>query len=195
MTAARVLRNDPLLEAARDAAPAGVRAELVDGALLMAPAPVLAHQNASAELTALLRTAPKLRWRRGDTTQPPTGWRIVPVPELHLGAMPDKSNPDLAGWRAEGAPKLTDNPILVVPDWVCEVLSPSTEKTDRGVKFPMFASHGVRHAWIIDVETQRLEVFLLDRGALREVARFEGDATVTAEPFAELSFELGSLWE
>ena len=39
----------------------------------------------------------------------------------------------------------------VVPDWVCEVLSPSTQSLDRTVKLPLFAEHGVPHVWLVEL--------------------------------------------
>ena len=195
MTAAIELRNDPRLAAARDAAPDGVRAEIIDGALFMAPAPRSLHQLVAAELTTQLKGAKVYRRKRlPDGTLPPGGWYLLPVPELHLGPRPDISNPDLAGWRSERAPSLADAAIHAPPDWVCEVLSPSTEAYDRGTKLPMFARYGVSHAWLVDPEQRRVEVYRLDRGALREVARHEADARVSLEPFTELSVDLGELW-
>ncbi|MDP3274055.1 MAG: Uma2 family endonuclease, partial [Deltaproteobacteria bacterium] len=158
MTVAVTLHNHPEIEQARAQAPAEVRAEIVSGALLMAPAPRTRHQVASANLYLVLQQEITRRRRQGPPSQP-GAWRLIPVPELHLGVGPDKLNPDLAGWRTERAPSLDDYPIVIAPDWVCEVLSPSTEAHDRAVKLPAFASHGTTHAWLIDPELKRLEVY------------------------------------
>ena len=70
-------------------------------------------------------------------------------PELHLGS--HVVVPDLAAWRRERLPALPDTAwIEVAPDWVCEVLSPSTERYDRGEKRAIYADAGVRHVWHID---------------------------------------------
>ncbi|MFO0558479.1 MAG: Uma2 family endonuclease [Polyangiales bacterium] len=191
MTAARTLSNDPRVEAARAAADPALRAEIVDGVLLMAPAPLSRHQAAQGALFALLRRA--LRFDN-DRTSPPSGWVFIQVPELHLGVGPDKCNPDLCGWRASRAPSLDDSPIAIVPDWICEVLSPSTESFDRGSKMPAFARHGVESAWLVDPELRQLEVYRLDRGSLREVARYQGNDRVCAPPFESESFDLSELW-
>ena len=45
----------------------------------------------------------------------------------------------------------------VVPDWNCEIFSPSTKSTDREEKMPLYARYGVRFAWLIDPETATLE--------------------------------------
>jgi Uma2 family endonuclease len=192
MTAARILGNDPYLEAVRDAAPSGRRAELVSGSLLMSPAPLNVHQLAQGALHALLRAAVGVR-RRGGGGPPPSWWFLL-GPELHLGPLPDKTNPDIAGWRVERAPDVHLYPITAAPDWICEVLSPSTETFDRGTKLPAFAGHGVAHAWLVDPDARRLEVYRRSSAAMREVARFEGDTVVRAEPFDSVELDLAELW-
>ncbi len=51
---------------------------------------------------------------------------------------------------------------LSAPDFVAEVLSPSTQGADRGVKFEDYAAHGVMEYWIIDSEHERIEQYLLE---------------------------------
>jgi Uma2 family endonuclease len=189
--AARSLRNDPVIEEHRERAPKGVRAEIVAGALLMSPAPKSGHLNAQGELLAKLLSQRALRLGG----PPPRGWRFLLTPELHLGLGPDKLNPDLAGWRAARAPALSEYPITKVPDWVCEVLSPSTERSDRGTKLPLFGEHGATHAWLVDPDARTLEVFRLSAAGARAIGTYSGDAVVRAEPFEEVELELGSLWE
>jgi Uma2 family endonuclease len=59
--------------------------------------------------------------------------------------------PDLAGWRVERMPSLPETAYFeLAPDWVCEVPSKSTESVDRQQKLPLYATHGVRHAWLVD---------------------------------------------
>ena len=101
-------------------------------------------------------------------------------PELHLGT--DVLVPDLAGWRTERAiwPRGTAY-IDVAPDWVCEVLSPSTEAFDRAEKMPAYAQYGVKHAWLVDPENQSLEVYELSAGVLRQRgSAFRGHVRVVA---------------
>ena len=63
----------------------------------------------------------------------PGGWIILDEPELHLGE--DVLVHDLAGWRRTTLPELPDDAFLTVrPDWVAEVLSPSTQRKDRTLK-------------------------------------------------------------
>src|SRR5262249_41627290 len=78
----------------------------------------------------------------------PGGWLILFEPELHLGD--EIVVPDLAGWRRERLPLAPDAAFFTVPpDWICEVLSRSTEKMDRVEKMPLYASFGVSFAWLV----------------------------------------------
>jgi Uma2 family endonuclease len=104
--------------------------------------------------------------------------------------------PDLAGWRVERLPEFPDTAYFtVVPDWICEVMSRSTESIDRGEKLPLYAAHGVRHVWLIDPIVKTLEVHALgDEGRWRQVQVHEGDVRVRAAPFEAVELELSALW-
>ena len=80
------------------------------------------------------------------------------------------------------------------PDWVCEVVSTSTEATDRGDKMPIYANEGVRHAWLVDPIARTLEVFRLEGAGWRVVGTWRDDAVVRAEPFDAIEIELAALW-
>ena len=125
----------------------------------------------------------------------PGGRWILDEPELWLVDF-EPVVPDLAGWRVERMPDLPDTAYFtVVPDWICEVLSKSTESIDRGEKLPLYAAHGVRHAWLIDPIAKTLEVHVLgDEGRWREVQVYEGDVRVRAAPFEAVELELSALW-
>jgi len=171
-------------------APERVIAEVVDGVLHTQPRPAIPHARASSELGALL-SGPFDRGKGG-----PGGWVLLDEPELHLGAEPDIVVPDLAGWRRERMPKLPmDAAFLVLaPDWLCEVVSPSTQAFDRRDKMNLYAREGVRHAWLVDPLTQLLEVWHLEHGRWVRLGTWRGDARVRAEPFEGLELELGALW-
>ncbi|MGH8524967.1 MAG: Uma2 family endonuclease, partial [Gammaproteobacteria bacterium] len=124
----------------------------------------------------------------------PGGWWILDEPELHLGR--DILVPDLAGWRRERMPALPETAYFEIsPDWVCEVLSPSTAQMDRVDKLGIYATHGIAHAWLIDLDAKTLEVFSLQEGHWRlELALKESDE-VRAPPFDAIAFSLAALWE
>jgi Uma2 family endonuclease len=114
-------------------------------------------------------------------------------PELHLGE--HVAVPDLAGWRRERLPALPKTAwVEVPPDWACEVLSPSTERYDRGDKRLIYAEAGVAHVWHVNPVLRMLEVYELREGKWVTLDVFFDDQEVAAAPFAEISFPLNWLW-
>src|SRR5262245_30527601 len=114
------------------ALPENVVGEILDGELYVQPRPAAAHAGSASGLGVLLG-APFRYGRDG-----PGGWMILDEPELHLGS--DVVVPDLAAWRRERMPELPHVPAIeLAPDWVCEVLSPSTVKIDRAKKLAIYA--------------------------------------------------------
>src|ERR1044071_1014262 len=126
-------------------APANQIAELIDGVLRVSPRRAKPHALAASALGGEL-IRPFRRGRGG-----PGGWFILHEPELHFDA--DVLVPDLAGWRCERMPVLTtDEPYFtLVPDWICEILSPSPAKLDRADKLPIYARAQIRHAWLVEI--------------------------------------------
>jgi Uma2 family endonuclease len=123
----------------------------------------------------------------------PGGWWIVYELELHLGR--DVVVPDWAGWRRSRVPMMPDAPwCSVAPDWVCEILSPSTASLDRVKKLAVYAREQVRHAWLIDPTARTLEVLRLEGGRWMVLATHAGTETVRAEPFEALELALRDLW-
>jgi Uma2 family endonuclease len=103
--------------------------------------------------------------------------------------------PDLAGWTHERMPTIPrDRRFEVVPDWVCEILSPTTVSKDREIKMPLYAGYGVRHAWLVDPMARTLEASELRGGAWTELGRFAGDHRVTVAPFDAITIALSDLW-
>lgn len=82
----------------------------------------------------------------------------------------------------------------LAPDWICEVLSPSTSSLDRVRKMPVYAREGVRWAWLLDPIQRTLEVFELQNGRWQVVRTWEGSAKVRALPFDAVELDLSSLW-
>src|ERR1700690_2368947 len=104
--------------------PAHLVAEIVDGELIPSPRPAARHATAASALGEEL--GPPFKRGRGG----PGGWVILDEPELHI--VGQIMVPDLAGWRRERMPEIPDVAFFeLAPDWVCEVLSPSTAALDR----------------------------------------------------------------
>jgi Uma2 family endonuclease len=115
-------------------------AEIFDGDLYASPRPAVPHLNAASALLTEIR---KSFHHAG-----PLGWVILSEPELHLRR--DVLVPDLAGWRRTRMPNVPgDAYIALAPDWICEVLSASTEAIDRGKKLRIYARERVAHAWLL----------------------------------------------
>jgi Uma2 family endonuclease len=168
-------------------APENKVAEILDGELFLSPRPASPHAVASSRLGFDLG-GPFDRGRGG-----PGGWWILYEPELHLGE--DVLVPDVAGWRRERMASIPPVPYFTLPpDWVCEVLSPSTERIDRAKKLRIYAGAGVAHAWLVDPLQRTLEVLRLHEGAWTIVSVFEGSERVRAEPFDAVELDLGGLW-
>lgn len=188
----------PMIEAARKRAtyedvlavdPRKV-AQVVDGVLYTQPRPSLLHAQVTTELTSTLN--PPFRHGRGG----PGGWIFLIEPELHLGPEPDILVPDLAGWRRSRMPRVPAQPYhTLAPDWLAEVLSPSTARFDRGLKLPVYASEGVGHAWLLDPIARTVEVLRLDGVGYRLVGTWGGDEDARLEPFEDVTIELRSLWD
>jgi hypothetical protein len=124
----------------------------------------------------------------------PGGWLILNEPELHLGE--DIVVPDLAGWRRERMSVVPDAAFITVPpDWICEVLSRSTEKTDRTEKMPIYASFGVSYAWLVHPRRRTLEAFRLHEGKWLAIAVYKDTDRARIEPFDAIELDLAVLWD
>ncbi|MEZ4453914.1 MAG: Uma2 family endonuclease [Nannocystaceae bacterium] len=170
------------------AAPEHRVAEIVDGELYLHPRPAMPHAIAASALGEEL--GPPFKRGRGG----PGGWIIVDEPELHLGG--DVLVPDLAGWRRERLPEVPDAPFLeLAPDWLCEVLSPSTQRLDRGPKLRIYGRAGVSHVWFVEPRDRTLEILERQGDRWTILDHFEGDAKIRARPFEAIELELAALWE
>lgn len=180
----------PSLYEQLEALPEGLTGEILDGQLHTQPRPTLEHGYTETSLAGEL-VNPFQRGRGG-----PGGWLIVMEPELHFIRDTEVGVPDLAGWRRERLPALpkAEHRALVVPDWVCEILSPSTERKDREVKMPIYARFGVAYAWLVDPRAHTLDAYALEAGAWRAIGRFAGGARVSVAPFEAVTISLDDLW-
>jgi Uma2 family endonuclease len=169
------------------AVPSHLVAEIIDGDLLTHPRPSPRHSITSNALAYEL-TGPFQKSRGG-----PGGWVFAGEPELHLG--PQVLVPDLAGWHRKRLSAYPETSYFtVVPDWICEVLSASTERRDRAVKKRKYAEAGVSYLWIVDPRQQLLEAFSLLDGRWLASGAWTAAETVAAPPFDAITFSLADLW-
>lgn len=169
------------------ALPEDVKAEVVAGELWTSPRPLPAHGNIQVALSSEL--FPFDRGRGG-----PGGWWLVIEPDVRLGPH-DIVSPDLVGWRKARVPNFPlERPIEIVPDWVCEVLSPSNASRDRTKKADLYLRAGVPFYWLIDPEARTLEALAAESGRwVRLGAWTDGDVARVA-PFDALELEVGVLF-
>jgi Uma2 family endonuclease len=168
-------------------APEHVVAEIIAGELRLSPRPAGPATAVASVLGEEL--GPPFKRGRGG----PGGWLILDEPEIH--ADDAVVVPDLGGWRRDRLPMVPDAAfITVIPDWVCEVLSPSTARLDRAEKLPLYARMGVRHAWLVEPRRRFLEAFALVSGRWTVVAVHKDDDRVRIPPFDAIELELALLW-
>lgn len=162
-------------------------AEILNGDLWVSPHPLPRHSYAMTMLAVAL--VPPFQHGNGG----PGGWQLLVEIEVHFGG--DVLVPDLAGWRNDRDLKFMDRSrVTDAPDWVCEILSKSTEKIDRGLKMQIYAREKVGHLWFVDPRKRTLEVFKLVAGVWVPIQLLKGDAAVAAEPFDAVPFPLTLLW-
>lgn len=168
--------------------PEHIVGEIINGELHTHPRPAPGHAYAYSFLGGVLLQP------FGIGNGGPGGWIILDEPELHLGA--NVLVPDLAGWRRERMPSLPETAWFpVAPDWVCEILSPSTARTDRLLKMPIYAREGIGHLWLLDPDARTLEVYALQtNGHWLLLTTLADDAEVRQPPFEAFAFSLGLLW-
>jgi Uma2 family endonuclease len=177
----------PATYADLEAVPEHLVAEIIDGVLRTHPGPSPRHAGAANAVAAKL-TDPFQWGGRG-----PGGWVFFTEPELHLGEQ--VLVPDIAGWRRERLPSYPETSYFELPpDWVCEVLSASTERRDRTSKMRIYAEAQIPHLWIIDPRQQLLEVFGSHDRRWTKLGAWNSDDEVRAPPFDAISFSLADLW-
>jgi Uma2 family endonuclease len=169
--------------------PENVVGEILDGELVVSPRPASPHGHAAFEIAGSLHGP----FRRGGD-RGPGGWWFIVEPELHLHG--DVVVPDIAGWRRERMPNMPRVAAFeLAPDWVCETLSRSTARHDRGKKTKIYAREGVRHYWIVDPLNHALEVKRLEGAGYVDAAIFgEEDILIRAEPFDAVELDISQWW-
>lgn len=172
-----------------DAVPDHLRAELIDGVLYTMTRPRPRHQSVALDIGSDL-LGPFSRGRGG-----PGGWWILPEPGIELPDAPEIA-PDLAGWRRERLPALpTKGAITLVPDWVCEILSPTTRRYNLLVKRPYYARIGVPWLWMVDVDAFALSAQRLENGRWVDAGAFGDERDARAQPFEAVALDVRAWWE
>jgi len=167
-----------------------VRAEILAGRVVTSPAPLPKHSKAQGAIRSFVGRP----FDDDDGHGGPGGWWIFVEVDVQFGVH-DVLRPDLAGWRRERLPDPADRrPIDVVPEWVCEILSPSTATRDRVAKRALYAAHGVAHYWMVDVDARTLEAFELNENRWVLVGSYDDTATARIPPFEAIEIVIARLF-
>jgi len=146
----------------------GRRYELYDGEVYVVPAPIPRHQRVQMRLAEWL-----------DEYAASVGGFTVDAPIDIVFSEYDVLQPDVVFFQPTRAHLIDlDRAIRHAPDLCVEILSPSTEATDRGRKLQMFARYGVPEYWIVDPVSEAIEVHRLEAGTYLLVQRAAGDDEV-----------------
>jgi Uma2 family endonuclease len=170
------------------ALPEDVRAEIHAGELVVMPAPMPRHLKPQRAIGRVIGGP----FDDDDGFGGPGGWWIFPEIEIRFGE--DVLRPDLAGWRRPRLANPDQRPIDVVPDWTCEILSPSTASRDRVYKRRLYAKHGVAFYWIVDPDARTLEALELKEGVWTDAGTFDETATARVRPFEAVEVVVGRLF-
>lgn len=171
------------------AVPEPLVAEIIDGELITSPRPAPRYAVAHSAILAQVHGA----FGGPLGANAPGGWWILFAPELHLGD--DVLVPDVAGWRRERMPSIPETAFFpLAPDWVCEVVSPSSGRLDRVRKMPVYARAGVAYVWIVDPIARTIEVFRQDGPRWVVGATCAGDAPARIAPFDAVDVDPRRWW-
>lgn len=173
------------------ALPEDLGAELILGTITRKAAPSFEHGDSQSALSQALKGP---FHRRPGGPGGPGGWWIATEVDVWF----DDANvlrPDLVGWRRDHLPERpSGRPVRARPDWVGEVLSPSTARRDLWEKANILHAAGVPHYWLLDPERQTLTVCQrAERGWLIALVAGPGDR-VRAEPFEAIELAVGALF-
>jgi Uma2 family endonuclease len=172
-----------------DALPPGIVGEIIEGMLYTMTKPRMRHQLIGLEIGSDLLD-PFGKGRGG-----PGGWWIVTEPGIELPNNTKEISPDVAGWRRERMPEMpVDEPIRVVPDWVCEILSKNTRRHDLLIKMPYYARIGVAYAWVVDLEARVIIAYRLESGGWRTIGTYSDETEARIEPFDVVPLNVADWW-
>lgn len=161
--------------------PDGWNGQLIDGDLWAFPRPSLGHALAISRLFRELGPAEHDR---------EAGWILLFEPEIWFGK--HLLIPDVAGWKRPRTPNVEVHSATLAPDWVCEGLSPSTARLDRGRKREIYAEHKVGHLWFADPANRTIEVLALE-GVHYQIHQIGGSERTRLSPF-DVEIDLAPLW-
>ena len=161
--------------------------ELLDGDIVMVPSPTTIHQRISRNLEYLLMQFIR-KHGLGEIFDAPCD--VV----LGQGKEREVVEPDLLFITRQRRHIITEKEIRGAPDLVVEILSSGTEARDRGYKKVLYGRYGVREYWIVDPQTQSLEVYALGEGGLALQSKYGRSQTMESSLFPGMNIELAEVF-
>ena len=161
----------------------GKRYELIDGELIVAPAPSMPHQDAAWNLAAFLRRADEAGYGKGSFAP------CDVVFDAENVTQPDLLFITTARLSIRGR----DN-VQGAPDLIIEILSPRTRERDLGAKLRLYARYSVAHYWAPDPIAQTVQRYGLEGGSYRELPLLEGDDLLTCPLFPGISMPVSQIF-
>jgi Uma2 family endonuclease len=169
--------------------PDDVRAEIIAGSVVTMPSPRPRHSNVQGSMRRYIGGP----FHDDDGFGGPGGWWIFIDVDVELGVH-DVVRPDIVGVRRERLTNPDLLPLPIVPDWICEVLSPSNEPHDRVTKKNLYARYGVQFYWIVDPSARILEAFELRDGLWTNIGSYDENDTPRIAPFDAVELPIARMF-
>lgn len=163
--------------------------EMLGGEIVRKVMPTGKHGGAQRRLGALIDP-----YDDGSLRRDPGGWLLATEVEVLLPSR-QVVRPDLVGWRTERLLELPDDfPVKLLPDWVCEVVSPSDPRRDTVIKYRDYARAGIPYYWLVDLADKSLTALRLVSEHYTVAAQARSGESVRAEPFEGVEIPVGVLF-
>ncbi len=163
----------------------GRRYEIIEGVLYLTNAPSFAHQFA---VTMIIR-------KMGNFVEKEKLGLVLTAPfEVHLSENTRPVQPDVIFIRAENLPHIDSQFFEGPPDLIVEVISPSSIRTDRHIKFDVYEQNGVAEYWIVNPKTRSVELYTLSSGEYALVGEYTGDELIKSKHLAGLEIITSTLF-
>lgn len=160
------------------------KAEFINGEIVFHFPARLRHLVVSTKLTRLL-----------DTYVNERDLGLVGVEKLMIRLTRNDYEPDICFFRKEKTENFTaDQALFPAPDFIIEILSDSTEKIDRGIKFIDYAAHGVTEYWIVDPGKKTIEKYLLQQGEYLLDVKLASEGRLSSNTVGGFFVELNDLF-
>lgn len=162
----------------------GLRREIIDGELFVAPPPNVAHQRISREIEFVILSYLR-HHKSGEVFYAPIGMRLS---DEHV------FEPDLLVVLSGGRAKIEESAIVGPADLVIEILSPGTARRDLGLKRQAYEAFGVREYWIVDPEAQAIEVLTLADNAYVRSGLYRPGDSLTSPMLVDFALALADVF-